>query len=218
MSESKIYDLLINTYLLERLSTAVSKDFRTGFTLYHILRYLRARPYITFAQDEDEDKDNADESAYLATHVAYVLNSYGRLRLKRADLPRVYPYLRRIFPAVLKRKDVELVGEVIEVFRATGQDERSDWMVARGTDFLLKTQKPDGSWGPWETKSDPYDGLHYTWCAVLGLRGRGFTRGTAFDRRRQQIPKKLGRRSPRSTSRGSPRPASQPASPPAVRP
>ncbi|HAA59067.1 MAG TPA: hypothetical protein DCE42_30210 [Myxococcales bacterium] len=180
LSGEPLYDLLIDTYTLERASAHLSLNLRRSVTLHHVLRLLRQRTYLSFDQDKDPDKENAEDSAYLATHVVFVMNNYGQLRLPPSALPKVYPYVRRNFHVGLQNKDVELLAEFLDVLRTVGFDETNDKMVAQGTAFLLRTQKQDGSWGDWEQEKDPYDALHYTWCGVLGLRGRGFLKGTKF--------------------------------------
>jgi len=100
-------------------------------------------------------------------------------------------YLRKHFHAVLKNEDIELVAEFIDVFRSLGQDEKTDPMIRKGTEFLLRTQHSDGSWGDWKGADSYYDAMHITWCAVMGLRRRSFMKGTPYEKRIRGVSETL---------------------------
>ena len=58
LSGEPLYDLLIDTYTLERASAHLSLNLRRSVTLHHVLRLLRQRTYLSFDQDKDPDKEN----------------------------------------------------------------------------------------------------------------------------------------------------------------
>lgn len=195
LNDDQVYALVMNTHLLERAAATYndSRFLRKEFTMFHIMKYIRQWKYVDFDKDKDPDKVRSDMDGYLATHVAYAFTNYGHLYLKKSDIPLVEPYMRRNFRAVMKMQDVELISEFIDVWRSMGLNDANDSMVKQGTDFLLKVQKKDGSWGPWEKDYLPYDAFHYTWCVVLGLRDRVFKKNTRFDLRRRSILRRLNR-------------------------
>lgn len=186
-SEDTIYELLMCAYCLEKANTVYGDQFKTGFQLEDILRFLKDKPLTPYGETGDTGNRRAQEHAYLATHIAFVLNNYGRLRLKERDAPYLYGYLRSNFDAVLALEDIELVGEFVDVFRSMGFSSVDDDMVRSGTRFLLRTQNEDGSWGRWQEEEDPYDAIHYTWCAMAGLRDRTFLQDTPYSRRIRRI-------------------------------
>ena len=147
-----------------------------------MLAFLHDYPLVPAPEDPEGDWDLFREYAYLVTHAAYVLTNYNQLLLRETDAPWIQRYLRENFDAVLASGDVELVAEFVDVFRSMGRSEADDPDVRAGTDFLLATQNPDGSWGRWRTEADAYFAMHYTWCAVCGLRDREPREGTVFDR------------------------------------
>jgi hypothetical protein len=119
-----------------------------------------------------------------------VYNHYGRLRLFRRDIPRLLTYIRGNFSDVLAIRDVEVLSEFVDIYRGLGLDETKHLLTRVGTMMLLESQHPDGSWGDWKKHTHPYDAIHYTWCAVLGLRERFFLRKTPFAKRIRAILKR----------------------------
>jgi squalene cyclase len=60
------------------------------------------------------------------------------------------------------------MGELMDCLKSFGlQDD--DTLIRTGTEFLLSSQNPDGSWGDMKT-TDMYLRYHPTWTAVDGLR------------------------------------------------
>lgn len=199
-SEDEIFDLLLDVYAVEKARAVYPGRFAMRFGLADVLGYLRGRRFVSLDEDTTSDKRTFEDHAFLATHVAYVLSDYGRLKLHRADAPWLYRYLRANFDAVLADEDVELVAEFIDVFRSLGLSEADDAHVRLGTALLLRTQKADGSWGKPAGEDDPYDAMHPTWCAVMGLRERTFEEGTPYHRRLRRILRRL--RAPPRTAAG----------------
>jgi len=169
--QGQFIDLLLGVYFVERARVAGVWSGQ-GLRLADVLAFLRRRELLTRAQDPRPDKEMFRDDVYLATHVAYVLCEYGRVRLHREDAPWVYDYLERVFPDLLATRDVELVAEVVDVYRCLGLDEARSPLMEEGTRFLMEAQNPDGSWGRPEAESEPYRAIHDTWCATNALRER----------------------------------------------
>jgi len=192
-SEDDVFDTMMSAYSVAKAEAACGKAFAVRPGLAKMLAFIKGREFISAAADTSDDKGTFQDHAYLATHVAYILSNYGRLRLRRSDAPWVYRYLRANFAAVLADKDLELVAEFVDIFRSLGRSEADDPDVRAGTAFLLKAQNADGSWGPWRSEEDAYDAIHYTWCAVSGLRRRVFLEGTPYARHLADVLKYVNR-------------------------
>jgi len=186
-SEDTIYEILMGAYSLEKANAVYGDRFKVAFRLKDILLFLKSKSLTPYGEYGDTGNQLAQDHAYLATHMAYVLNNYGRLRLSEMDAPFLFRYLRDNYDVVLALEDIELVGEFIDVFRSMGFNSATDAMVRSGTRFLLQAQNEDGSWGRWWEEEDPYDAVHYTWCAMAGLRDRTFLQDTHYSRRVQRI-------------------------------
>lgn len=176
--EADIYELLIDAYVADRAALAHPELPLTTFRLGKVLPFVLARPYIRYADDRSEDHGLFSDHAYLATHVAYVLSDYARLRLAPADLGPVYGYLRSEFPSAIRYGSLELIAEFVDVFRILGFDDKDD-MVCRGTRYLLDRQHPDGGWGG-SKDGNAYEQIHATWVAVDALRDRNFAEETPY--------------------------------------
>ncbi len=187
LSEDDLYDLLMCVYCVEKANVIYTNRFYVDFQMSDLLKFIKQRDLVSFTEDTNSGKGLAEDHAYLATHLAYIFNNYGRLKLNHADAPWIYDHLRRIFIEIMDMKDVELVGEFVDVFRSLGFTEENDEMVRTGTRFLLDTQNRDGSWGNWQKEKDPYDAIHYTWCAISGLRERVFLEDTPYHKRIREI-------------------------------
>jgi hypothetical protein len=161
LSESALYSVMIDVYTLERASAAYP-DLSPRISLRELLGYIVHRPFVAGSQND----------LYLATHVFYVLSDYGRLRPHPDQAPAVYRYLRAEFDPLLRAGDVDLVAELVEVFRMMGFEADRDRMVCQGTRFLLEAQRADGSFGDWQSERDAYDAIHPAWTAVHALRDR----------------------------------------------
>ena len=170
-----LFNLLIAAYTVERARVAFPGLPAPALGLGDILRFALVRPYVSFGSGDDE---RAGDDFYLATHVAYVLSDYSRIRMDPADLGTILPYLRAQVPVVLAERDMEAGAEIADVLRQTGAtDTQSD--VCRLTRLLLETQRPDGSW-PRPDAEDAYDIVHPTWVGVHSLRERTFLPGGAW--------------------------------------
>jgi hypothetical protein len=185
-----LFDLLINVYIMEKVQVIFPGVFSTRFGLPSLMPVLRKHSFVSYKQDHTVKKRAFEDDAFLVTHIALVYNHYGRLRLFRRDIPRLLTYIRGNFSDVLAIRDVEVLSEFVDIYRGLGLDETKHLLTRVGTIMLLESQHPDGSWGDWKKHTHPYDAIHYTWCAVLGLRERFFLRKTPFAKRIRAILKR----------------------------
>ena len=170
-----LFNLLIAAYTVERARTAFPGLPAPRLGLGDVLRFALARLYASFGAGDDE---RAGDDFYLASHVAYVLSDYSRIRLQAEGLGPLLPYLRAQVPQVLAAGDTEAAAEIADVLRQTRATD-ADPDVCRLTRLLLETQRPDGSW-PRPDAEDAYDSVHPTWVGVHSLRERTFLPGGAW--------------------------------------
>jgi len=192
-SEDDLFDAMMSVYSLAKAQAACGDAFKVTPGLAEVLAFLEHRHFMDAVDDLSDEKETFQDHAYLATHVAYILSNYGRLRLWRADAPWVYRYLRANFHAVLADKDIELTAEFVDIFRSLGCREADDADLRAGTAFLLAAQNADGSWGPWKNEEDAYDAMHYTWCALGALRERVFLKGTPYEQHLRNVLDRVNR-------------------------
>ncbi len=194
LDEDAVYDLLIATYAVERARLVHPELPQPRFGLAQLLPYLFARNYVGFDAD-DPKTPLASDHFYLATHVAYVLSDYSRLRLAPADLGPLLPWLKAQLPHALNAKDFDAAAELVDLFRGLGRGDQ-DPEVRAGTRLLLESQRPDGSWldAASAAEDDAYDQVHPTWVAVQALRDRRFLKGTPWAK---YVHRLLGARHPR---------------------
>lgn len=117
-------------------------------------------------------------TAYLATHIAYIPTGYGRHSIYFADSPGLYQFLRENFYAVLEMGELDLVAEFVDLFRQYGCTEGNDLQVRDGTRYLLQLFHSAGDrWmayrAPQESaKISDYDLIHKAWTGMSGVRVR----------------------------------------------
>jgi spermidine synthase len=181
LESQELFETVMSIYSVAKAEAIHGEAFRVEPGVAEVLGFLAELPLVSAADDPSEDRALFRENAYLVTHVAYLLTDYNRIRLLPADAPWLDRYLKENFAAVLAARDVELVAEFIDVFRSMGRTAADDERVRAGTEFLLATQNPDGSWGTREEGESAYQALHDTWCAVCGLRRRSFLVGSAYE-------------------------------------
>jgi hypothetical protein len=152
---------------------------------------LRDYPFAV-ARDYPESANNAVfyDDAYLATHIGYVPTGYGRHRLRVADSPNLYRYLRENFYAVLAMGELDLVAEFVDLLRQYGLDAGNDVQVRDGTRQLMRQYEAAGAWmkhrESYETpESNPYDLIHKPWTGIAGVRRRRPEVATAANYRGQ---------------------------------
>jgi hypothetical protein len=175
--------LVVHAYLVERLRT-VHPEIKSIPRLRQVLARLKDP---AFWRRAAEDDDFREDFGFIATHVYYALNDYGRLSVRPTDVPAAWEYMQRELSEALAEDQMELVAEFIDIFHGAGLSESNDQGLCEATRMLLAAQNADGSWGTREPFDDSYDTIHPTWTAVHALRTRIFLSGTAFDRRRDII-------------------------------
>jgi hypothetical protein len=150
---------LIRTYLGERYRV------RLGARFAEVIRWMPAvRPYPPLAHGYDD----FIWAVYAVAHVVYTLNGYSTYRLSPRWLPEEYEFLKGSLEEVIGLGDTDAAGEVVDSLKAFGLPAGHP-LIRRGTEYLLSTQNPDGSWGEVEAE-DIYDRYHPTLTAVNGLR------------------------------------------------
>lgn len=108
--------------------------------------------------------------SYLATHVLLVLTNYGQFALRDSiNARKAAKYLEATFDKVRDQLGyLDLFAEYIQGLKIANAVPRTK--IEQLEDFLLKLQRPDGSWGTEQTfKSDPYTAFHPTWAVITAL-------------------------------------------------
>lgn len=144
-----------------------------------VWHYLADYP-LDDARDYPDGARNAKfyDTAYFATHIAYIPTSYGRYPIYVGDAPRLYRFLRQNFYAVLQMGELDLTAEFTDLFRDYGCTEENDLQLRDGRRYLLKLFHSAGdSWmayrEPYEhSDPDSYDLIHKAWTGVSGVRPR----------------------------------------------
>jgi hypothetical protein len=153
-------DALITTY------TGDSYGVTLGAPYSAVIRWLPAlRPY---PEREADASPTYNGVLYAVTHVVYTQNAYSLYRLSPRSLPDEFAYLKANLKEAVALKDPETMGELMDCLKSFGLEE-NDPLIRTGTEFLLSSQNPDGSWGDMKT-NDMYLRYHPTWTAVDGLR------------------------------------------------
>jgi hypothetical protein len=130
-----------------------------------VVRWLpRLRPYTGY------DGDTEFDIFYSVTHVIYTLNRYHERRVAASLLPQEFRFIRRKLAEAMVSNDPEMVGEALDCLKAAGLER--DPQVAKGIEYLVLTQRPDGTWG--DDDDDVYTAYHAAWTAIDGLRDYNF--------------------------------------------
>jgi hypothetical protein len=153
-------DALVRSYIGERYGC------RLGASFADVLGWLPSmRPYPEYHTETDGDFIWA---VYAITHVVYTLNDYSMYLLEPGWLPQEFAFLSRAFEHAIALEDPETIGELLDSLRSFGLTRRHP-LIAKGIDYLLSTQNPDGSWGDMKAEGI-YERYHPTWTAIDGLR------------------------------------------------
>jgi hypothetical protein len=156
---------LIRAYLGERYGV------KLGASYADVIRWLPSmRPYPPLARGYED----FIWAVYAVTHVVYTLNGYSTYRLSPRWLPAEYEFLKDSLDDIIKLKDTDAAGEILDSLKSFGLSDRHR-LIRRGVDFLLSTQNADGSWGDPDA-GDIYERYHPTLTAVNGLRDYAWTK------------------------------------------
>lgn len=151
-------ETLANTYVAERSGVLF------GAAYADVLKWMPVmRPYPT-ASDDEELRD----AIYAVTHIVYTFNDYNAYRLAQRWLPREFAFLKANVASACKRKDPEILGELLDSLRAFGLSAGHP-LIQRGIKYLLAEQNEDGSWGD-PGEENLRTRCHTTWTAIDGLR------------------------------------------------
>ncbi len=144
-----------------------------------VWRFLQHYP-LTGARAYPDGARNKNfyDTAYLATHIAYVPTGYGRHQIYIEDAPELYRFLRENFYPVLERGELDLAAEFVDLFREYGCTEQNDVQLRDGTRYLLALFHQAGNrWMAHREPSEPatindYDAVHKAWTGIGGVRAR----------------------------------------------
>jgi hypothetical protein len=129
-----------------------------------VLRWLPSlRPYPA----HDYKSWDYYDAVYAITHVVYSYNHYNLSRISPGCFPAEFEYLKTNLPAAIRDHDPELLGEYVDSLRAFGLD-YSHAPLREATEYLLKAQNPDGSWGD-PAEKDSYSRYHSTWTGLSAV-------------------------------------------------
>jgi len=118
------------------------------------------------------------DTAYLATHIAYIPTGYDRYPIHIEDAPWLYRFLRANFYAVLDMGELDMVAEFVDLFRQYGCTERNDLQLRDGTRYLLRLFHAAGdSWMNHREPHEPdntgdYNEVHKAWTGMAAVRVR----------------------------------------------
>ena len=118
------------------------------------------------------------DTAYLATHIAYVPTGYDRHPIAIADAPWLYRFLRENFYAVLDMGELDMVAEFVDLFRQYGCTEANDLQLRDGTRYVLELfHKAGNRWMRHREPNEPadtgaYNEVHKAWTGMGAVRLR----------------------------------------------
>jgi hypothetical protein len=153
-------DALITTYTGDRYGIQLGTTYRDAIQWMGSMR-----PYLDRGQTSE---GMFYDIVYALTHVVYTLNDYGRYLLPRDLLPQEYSYLRRNLPEAIALRDPETMGEFLDSLKSFGLT-TSDEVIQTGMNYLLSTQRPDGTWSA-PGEKDVYTLYHSAWTGIDGLK------------------------------------------------
>ena len=142
-----------------------------GFLAHYPLVSARAFP--------DRARNSAFyDTAYLATHLAYIPTGYGRHPIYISDAPWLYQFLRENFYPVLEMGELDLVAEFVDAFRQYRCTEQNDLQLRDGTRYLLRLFHRAGDrWMAYREPNEPadtgdYNEIHKAWTGISAVRVR----------------------------------------------
>jgi hypothetical protein len=142
-------------------------------------RYLAHYPFAMARSYPDGARNHVFyDTAYLATHIAYVPTGYDRHPLAIADAPWLYRFLRENFYAVLRMGELDMTAEFVDLFRQYGCTEDNDRQLRDGTRYVLKLYHAAGNrWMAYREPDEPadtgaYNEVHKAWTGMAAVRVR----------------------------------------------
>ena len=148
-------DALINSYFGDAYGIPL------GARYADVVRWIQVmRPYPAHNEDELFDR------FYAITHLVYTLNGYQSKLISASVLSPELEILRASLKDAIAAQDPEMVGESLDTLKAFGLQD--DPQVHAGIEYLLSTQRPDGTWSG--DKDDAYTAYHSAWTGIDGLR------------------------------------------------
>jgi hypothetical protein len=142
-------------------------------------RFLEHYPFVAArAYPEGARNRTFYDTAYLATHIAYIPTGYDRYPIHIGDAPWLYRFLRENFYAVLSMGELDMVAEFTDLFRQYGCTEQNDLQLRDGTRYLLKLFHTAGD--RWMSHREPneqantgdYNEVHKAWTGMAAVRVR----------------------------------------------
>jgi hypothetical protein len=142
-------------------------------------RFLEDYPFVSAgAYPEGARNRTFYDTAYLATHIAYIPTGYDRHPIYIADAPWLYRFLRENFYAALSMGELDMVAEFVDLFRQYGCSEENDLQLRDGTRYLLKLFHAAGDrWMAHREPDEPantgdYNEIHKAWTGMAAVRVR----------------------------------------------
>jgi hypothetical protein len=154
-------DALIRSYFGDAYGIPLGAHYRD------VVRWLpRLRPYDGF------DDDTEFDAFYSVTHLVYTLDRYHENSISASLLPEEFRFLKRKLNDAIDEEDPEMIGEAIDCLKAAGLE--NDPQVEKGIEYLIATQRPEGSWAG--DNNDVYTAYHSAWTGIDGLRDYHYRR------------------------------------------
>ena len=149
----------------------------------NVWTYLKTYHY-PYARDQFKHFSHRQtrNTAWLATHVAYVPSGYGRHKQRIDDAPFLYKYVRENLYYALEYGMLDLFCEFVDLVRQYGCTEENDYQVRHGSRYILSLYKKGGhswmnykeDWENGEEEIEDYSLIHKPWTAISGLIRRKF--------------------------------------------
>lgn len=181
-TDDVVFDMVIWSLLFTEAQTVPGLDVADEVRQFpeSLWRFLTTYRLPGASEYPDKGENSAFiDTAYLATHIAYLPTGNHRFPIYVEDSPALYHFHRENFYAVLEMGELDLVAEFVDSLRQYGCTEENDLQVRDGTRYLINLFHAGGDqWmsyrEPGETDKDVdnYDLVHKAWTGVLGVRSR----------------------------------------------
>ena len=182
VSGETVFDAVIWSLLLIEAELVPGLEMPKGASEFSpaFWKYLETYPMpgaIKFKKGAWDEK--FIDTAYLATHIAYIPTGNHRHPLYIEDSPKLYHYIRDNFYPVLEMGELDLVAEFVDTLRQYGCNDENDMQVRDGARYLLNlfhSLKDDWSAyrepGETDAEVEDYDLIHKPWTGISGVRIR----------------------------------------------